>query len=142
MKKLMMIMVAATLVLASCSKESKLNRKLDGSWDIVSLSVNGADQPMGTTTMVMEFVKDKKGVGTYTQTSTTNSVATVSTGTYVLTDDTKLTTTQLTPTVETATQIVVTDYSKTDLTLTMTDALITMVYKLKKNNYLFFLVKS
>ena len=128
----MMIMVAATLVLASCSKESKLNRKLDGSWNVVSYSVNGADQPFGTSTMVMEFVKDKKGVGTYTQTSTTSSGSSVSTGTYVLTDDTKLTISQLTPTVETADQFVVTDYSKSDLTLTMSDALLTIVYKLKK----------
>ncbi len=122
MKKLMMMMVAATLVLASCSKETKLNKKLDGSWNAVSYSVNGVEQSMTGITMVMAFVKDKKGVGTYTQTMTmTGFPSSVETGTYDLTDDTMITLTRVTPTAGTAEAAVVTDYSKTDLTLTMTD---------------------
>ena len=134
MKKLMMIRVAATMMMASCSKESKLNKKLDGSWNLVSMSENGVDQPMTGMTMVMAFVKDKKGVGTYTQTFTiTGFPASVETGTYALTDDTSISITKLTPTAGTASSVTVTDYSKTDMTLTDTDANgIVSVMKLKK----------
>lgn len=127
-------MVAATMMMASCSKESKLNKKLDGSWNLVSMSENGVDQPMTGMTMVMAFVKDKKGVGTYTQTFTiTGFPASVETGTYALTDDTSISITKLTPTAGTASSVTVTDYSKTDMTLTDTDANgIVSVMKLKK----------
>ncbi len=133
MKKLMMVMVAATLVLASCSKESKLNRKLDGSWNVVSYSVDGVDQSMTNVTMVMSFTKDKKGVGTYTNTLTVLSVPQVETGSYVLTEDATITENKITPGTGSSTSVyTVTDYSKSDLTLTQTSSGDVYVFKLKK----------
>lgn len=126
-------MVAATLVLASCSKESKLNRKLDGSWNVVSYSVDGVDQSMTNVTMVMSFTKDKKGVGTYTNTLTVLSVPQVETGSYVLTEDATITENKITPGTGSSTSVyTVTDYSKSDLTLTQTSSGDVYVFKLKK----------
>ena len=126
-------MVAATLVLASFSKESKLNRKLDGSWNVVSYSVDGVDQSMTNVTMVMSFTKDKKGVGTYTNTLTVLSVPQVETGSYVLTEDATITENKITPGTGSSTSVyTVTDYSKSDLTLTQTSSGDVYVFKLKK----------
>lgn len=120
MKKLMMIMVAATMLLASCSKESRLNRKLDGTWNLTSYTVNGFNVPLTGVSMSVVFVKDKKGVGSYTLTYTFTGLGSqVETGTYSLTDDTKITLTKVTPTPsvgETPNNTTITSYSKTDLT--------------------------
>ncbi len=121
MKKFLFLSVAIlALVLGSCSKEAKLNRKIDGKWDIVTFA-GISPASLGITSFTIEFTKDKKGKGAYTSTSTSSTGTDSSTGTYVLTDDTKITMTEnasannSTPTPDAMT---VTDYSKTDLTLT------------------------
>ena len=109
-------MFAVAIVFASCSKESKLNKKLDGTWDAVT--VGGTAMPSGSS-MSVTFSKDKKGKGTYTFTATFPApVGTITdAGTYTLVDDVTIYSTSSTAgsTQDTAT---VTSYSKTDLTLT------------------------
>jgi hypothetical protein len=136
MKKLMMVMFVATAILASCSKESKLNRKLDGKWDVVSMTTAGVTMTpteMGATSFVIEFTKDKKGVGSYTTTMVAATATETSTGTYTLTDDTKMTMTETPAAGSTSTPDVMTvnDYSKTDMTMTSTSGTVIKVKKQK-----------
>ena len=88
---------------------------------------------MTNVTMVMSFTKDKKGVGTYTNTLTVLSVPQVETGSYVLTEDATITENKITPGTGSSTSVyTVTDYSKSDLTLTQTSSGDVYVFKLKK----------
>jgi hypothetical protein len=130
MKKLMMVLFVATTVLASCSKESKLNRKIDGTWDVVTIS-GVAPSAIGITSLTIAFSKDKKGKGTYTTTMVGATGSDTGTGTYELTDDTKITMTNTPAAGEVATADVstVTDYSKTDMTLTDTDNTVIVLKK-------------
>src|SRR4051812_22236099 len=130
MKKLLFTILAITFIIASCSKESKLNRKLDGSWD--ATTINGSAMPSGSS-MSMTFAKDKKGKGTYTSTSTFPAPVGTSTdaGTYTLVDDVTIysTSSAAGSTQDTAT---VTSYSKTDLTLSFGKNPATVVVYKKK----------
>jgi len=126
----MMVLFVATTVLASCSKESKLNRKIDGTWDVVTIS-GVAPSAFGVTTFTIAFSKDKKGTGTYTTTMVGATGTDTGTGTYELTDDTKITMTNTPDAGEVATADVstVTDYSKTDMTLTDSDNAVIVLKK-------------
>jgi len=73
MKKILFLAVAI-LALVSCSKESRLNKKIDGTWDIVS--VNGQLPSSIGLTMTIEFTKDKKGKGAFTSKITEGSSTT------------------------------------------------------------------
>ena len=125
-------MFVATMVLASCSKESRLNRKLDGTWDVVSYGTY-TPASMELTAFNIAFSKDKKGVGSYTTTMTSAAGTETGTGTYVLTDDTKITMTSTPVAGYTSTPDVntITDYSKTDLTLTDADGVVIVLKKKK-----------
>lgn len=126
----MMVLFVATTVLASCSKESKLNRKIDGTWDIVTMG-GVAPSTFGVTSFTIEFSKDKKGTGTYTTTMVGATGTDTGTGTYELTDDTKITMTNTPVAGETSTPDVntVTDYSKTDMTLTSSENTVIVLKK-------------
>lgn len=111
MKKMLFVMLAVVAVVAaSCSKEAKLNKTLDGTWNVTK--IDGAALPTGMS-MKITFVKGKKGVGTYTSVTTIPGFGTdTQTGSYELEDDTKL---YMTPTGGTKDTTTVVSYSKTDI---------------------------
>jgi ABC-type sulfate transport system substrate-binding protein len=111
MKKVLFIAIISVVALASCSKERKLNKKLDGTWNAVSY--DGQAMAAGQT-ITIAFDKDKKDNGTYTMTSTYGGFSSVETGTYQLTKDDLITLTSAGD----VDIMTVTDYSKTDLTIT------------------------
>jgi hypothetical protein len=59
--------VAVLAVVSSCSKDAKINRRLDGEWKVVSI---GGVVPEATESYVMKFIKEDKltGNGTFTYT--------------------------------------------------------------------------
>lgn len=118
MKKVLFALVAVAMIAASCSKESKLNRKLDGTWNVQSFGgvALAAGQSMSIT-----FSKEKKGKGTYSMTQTFPPLpAYTDGGTYTLVEDKTMY--MLSSTAgSTQDTLTVTAYSKTDLTLTSTD---------------------
>ena len=118
MKKILIALFAVTMIVSSCSKEAKLNKKLDGTWNVVSVA--GTTLPSGST-MTVAFAKDKKGKGTYTMTQTFPPAAAMTdAGTYDLVDDETIY--MLSSTAgSTKDTLTVTAYSKTDMTLTNTD---------------------
>jgi hypothetical protein len=88
MKKLLFVAVAAiALTFASCSKEAKLNRTIDGVWNVTK--IDGVAIPTDFT-LTVEFSKEKKGKGTYKTTSTFGSVSSTDEGTYELEGDTRI----------------------------------------------------
>lgn len=109
MKKFLFLSVAIlAFVLGSCSKSSKLNRKLDGKWEIVSqggVAVPAEDK------MTLEFSKEKGGKGTVAFGSDGFSIA----GTYTLDKDEKITITLTFFGESEVTVFTVDDYSKSKL---------------------------
>lgn len=81
MKKIVFLTFACTTILAtSCSKEAKLNRKIDGTWKIKTVegvAVSEADK------YTYAFEKDKKGKGDFVASQGGFSLS----GTYQLIDD-------------------------------------------------------
>ena len=59
-------MLTVAFIVTSCTKAGKLNRRLDGEWNLVTY--DGQALPAGAT-VVLQFSKEKKGKGTYTMTS-------------------------------------------------------------------------
>ena len=110
MKKMIFALVGSALLLTACSRENKLNKILDGEWNVTELD----NQPMPSgTTGTIKFEAGSKGTGNITSTFTVTGIAQpmVSTGTYELEEDTKMTTF-----VGNDTSVVtVVSYSKTDL---------------------------
>ncbi len=122
MKKLLFALIAfATLSLSSCSKETRINNKLDGSWNITQYSNNAV--PSGST-LTMNFDKGKKGAGTGSLVGTGFLVFANSTFTYQLTDD-KLVTITGTGSTASSETYTVTEYSSKNVTLTEADGTIT-----------------
>ena len=124
MKKILFAVLAVTFIAASCSKESKLNRRLDGTWNV--LTFGGVALPTGAT-MTLAFDKDKKGKGTYTMTQTMPpSPAMTDAGTYDLNKDEIM---YLLSSTAGSTQdtMNVTSYSKTEMTLTGNGAVPTVI---------------
>lgn len=117
MKKFLFLSVAIlAFVLGSCSKEAKLNRKLDGKWEITTEDGTAvADDEKYT----VEFTKDKDGKGAVTMASTSQGIA--FTGTYVLDKDEKITITLNAFGTTDVTILKVKDYSKSKLVLTDED---------------------
>jgi len=66
-KGLLVLLVAVLAVVSSCSKDAKINRRLDGEWTVVSI---GGVAPEATESYVMKFIKEDKlsGNGTFTYT--------------------------------------------------------------------------
>lgn len=113
MKKVVSAIFAIVILLSSCSKEKKLNKKLDGEWNITSY--DGVSLASGETE-VISFDKDKKE-GSYTWTYTDASGSDVETGTYTLTDDKAITFKSTSLGVDYPATIE--EYSKTKLKLTV-----------------------
>jgi len=67
-KSLFILLAVVATVIASCSKDAKINRRIDGEWKVVS--IGGASVPSDET-YTWKFSKDKKlnGDGTLTYTS-------------------------------------------------------------------------
>ena len=134
MKKLIPVLFVFTLIFSACSKEKKLNKKLDGEWNVVTINgtpVSETDPELESITL--SFVKAKEN-GTYTMTflyiiNGVSKPIEVS-GSYTLTADEEI---ALTPTTSGAESYVfiVKSYSKTDLTLARS-----------YNNYLYLLEKK
>jgi hypothetical protein len=106
MKKIAFLSLVVMFVLASCSKSNKLNRSLDGTWNVVKINENPL--PTGFS-YSLKFTKEKNGKGAFTFTS---SVSPSQTGTYSLIDDTKIVLTYSAEDIDTVTVV---SYSKTDL---------------------------
>ena len=87
MKKFLFLSVAIlAFVLGSCSKEARLNRKLDGKWELTTedgVAVAEEDK------ITVEFTKDKDGKGAVTMASTSQGFALP--GTYTLDKNEKIT---------------------------------------------------
>jgi hypothetical protein len=113
------------VLFSSCSKEQRLNRKLDGTWSVTSIDGNAMSSGESIT---MTFSKDKKGRGDFVM-NFTDPIFGNSTeqGDYKLTTDEQLSFFYTDGAVDV---VRITDYSKEDLTfLTESDD----TYILKKN---------
>lgn len=64
---LLILLVAVLAVVSSCSKDAKINRRLDGEWQVVSI---GGVAPEATESYVMKFIKEDKLTGNGTLTYT------------------------------------------------------------------------
>lgn len=64
---LLILLVAVLAVISSCSKDAKINRRLDGEWQVVSI---GGVAPEATESYVMKFIKEDKLTGNGTLTYT------------------------------------------------------------------------
>jgi hypothetical protein len=66
-KGLLVLLVAVLAVVSSCSKDAKINRRLDGEWNVVSI---GGVVPEATESYTIKFIKEDKltGNGTFTYT--------------------------------------------------------------------------
>ena len=66
-KGLLVLLVAVLAVVSSCSKDAKINRRLDGEWTV---AIIGGVAPEATESYVMKFIKEDKltGNGTFTYT--------------------------------------------------------------------------
>lgn len=112
MKKVLLSIFVIAVFAVSCSKENKLNRRLDGEWNVTTLG--GTALPSGSS-MTFKFEKDKKGKGSYTSVFSDGTTTETTTGTYDLEEDTKIYTTDSDGEKDT---LVVVSYDKTSLKLT------------------------
>jgi hypothetical protein len=89
MKKIIFFSISViTILLTSCSKETKLNRKIDGDWLLIEMN----DQKVtDQEELIYSFEKDRKGKGNV-QSKNTNEDGIITTynGTYTLIEDTKI----------------------------------------------------
>ena len=93
MKKLLSLLIAASLIFTSCSKERKLNKKLDGKWDGIMVSNGFYASKLSdlNISISFEFSKDKKNNGDVLITYTDDTGTTLLQGTYKLSKDEKIT---------------------------------------------------
>jgi hypothetical protein len=82
MKKLLSALVISATVLFSCSKEAKLNRKLDGEWNVTLMDNEAVASDEA---MTFKFEKEKNGKGTITLTDAYSGFSFA--GTYELNKD-------------------------------------------------------
>lgn len=82
MKKLLSALVICATVLFSCSKEAKLNRKLDGEWNVTLMDNEAVASDEA---MTFKFEKEKNGKGTITLTDAYSGFSFA--GTYELNKD-------------------------------------------------------
>ena len=104
------MLAVVAVAAASCSKEAKLNKTMDGTWNVTK--IDGAALPTGFA-MSITYTKGKKGTGTYSSTTTITGIGTeTSTGTYELVDDVTVYSTDSDGIKDTLTVVT---YSKTDI---------------------------
>ena len=128
MKKIFTVLFVASILLVSCSKESKLNRKLDGEWNCVTYD---GIAPTAGQSLVVKFDKDKKGKGNMTWTFVDAGVTDVDTYSYVLVEDKKIIFTGTGSTAAYTDTLLVKSHSKKDLTITDVDGNEPIVLKKK-----------
>lgn len=80
---LLILLVAVLAVVSSCSKDAKINRRLDGEWQVVSI---GGVAPEATESYVMKFIKEDKLTGNGTLTYTFMSQSYTDAFTYTVLD--------------------------------------------------------
>ena len=88
MKKLITTMFAVAIIFSSCSKEHKLNKRLDGEWRVTFW---GGGAIVSPASMTYTFDRDKKGKGTYTWAYTNGTYFFDGSGIYDLEKDDKMT---------------------------------------------------
>jgi len=129
MKKLLSALVISATVLFSCSKEAKLNRKIDGEWNVTTID----SEPLVSESIVFKFEKDKKGEGNVliTETGTTSNQAgsTTYTGTYTLNEDTEINTILTSDGGTQSLKFIVSEYDNNTMKLVDEDA---SIYELEK----------
>ncbi len=107
----MLAFVAAVVV--SCSKDAKINRRIDGEWRV--LSIGGYPLEDGET-IIFKFEKDRKTNGDGTLTWTNSAGTEVSAFTYSVSDQ------KITMTLDGTTEVLtVTKYEKDDLQFSDSD---------------------
>jgi len=126
MKKVFSAICVVAILLTACSKEGKLNKKLDGDWNVTMASGQVIVAP---TVVTITFGKDKKDNGTYSINFTDGVNSSVETGSYTLEDDTKITLTDVTDPTDPSI-FTITEYSKTTLKMTESDG--TLIEATKK----------
>jgi hypothetical protein len=119
MKKVLSLIVAITMLFASCSKERKLNKKLDGKWEVETIATDGVaiSPSLFGGSIVFEFSKDKRDTGDVTIRFTDGTDTQTRSGSYKLTKDEKVTITLDNESEE----FIVQDYSKDEMTMDQTD---------------------
>lgn len=123
MKKILFPVVAFVVLLsaASCSKEGKLNKKLDGTWSLDNSSKTTLGLP-STAVLEYTFTKDGDG-GTFSNYFKFDNfgfpVEDTVTGTYVLIEDEKIVLTETGSTEKDTVDI--TEYSSTNMTWSVQD---------------------
>ncbi len=91
MKKILFtltLVIAAAVMMTSCSKEYTLNADLNGSWNMTTLN-----EATVSNYGLFTFVKSSETKGNVTMIYTWGNFSVTHTGTYVLTSDTKITVT-------------------------------------------------
>jgi len=111
MKKILSAILAVSLLASSCSKEAKLNRRLDGIWHVVLRNHKGLGVDKNE---IIFFGKEKNDKGKYTWTYADSTKIWEEAGTYELKKDKLITLTSK----GVVTPFTVVYYSKADLTLT------------------------
>jgi hypothetical protein len=85
MKKGLLILLAViSVAVSSCSKDAKINRRIDGEWKVVSI---GSDVITSEYAITMSFKKDEKKNGTGTFIETYNGMNETTAFTYNVADE-------------------------------------------------------
>jgi hypothetical protein len=83
-KNVFLFMMATLFILSSCSKAAKVNKKIDGEWNVESIGGQSLDPGE---TFVFKFEKDKAGKGSFTITTSYQGNSDTEIGNYILEDD-------------------------------------------------------
>ena len=116
MKNAILTLFGVAVLFASCSKERKLNKRLDGEWNVTMVDGNAVNSPMS---FVLKFEKDKKGKGKMTSTFFDGTTTEVENYNYELDEDNKLYTFETSGAASDTLNVA--EYSKTKLKLIGTD---------------------
>jgi hypothetical protein len=137
MKNIIILLVTVvTISFASCSKSAKLNKKLDGTWEVVK--IDGSAPPAGTS-FEFTFSKEKGGKGeieikTVIDFPPFPKMTEIEKGTYVLTKDSEIKITIEEDGKKEENTAKVLEYSKTDLKLEATEDGEKVITELKKKD--------
>ncbi|MGJ8661963.1 MAG: hypothetical protein ACSHXL_07990 [Bacteroidota bacterium] len=120
MKNILIMCLSLSVVLAACSKEKKVNKRLDGSWMLTAEN----DKAVTEGTTVLTFNKEKKeGTGTVVYTDSKGN-STTTNFSYTLDKNILTTTTN---------SYTVTEYTKDDLSLLSTNGTFELRQDFKRN---------
>lgn len=83
-KNVLFLIITVLLVLSSCTKAARVNKKIDGEWNVETI---GGESLSQGDKYVFKFEKDKGGKGAFTLTMTYTGGSDVEVGNYILEDD-------------------------------------------------------